>query len=668
MAEVEIQQPAFRFLNLLRFILFIDFVSSCTLWLAAGDSSYLEDNVTKFEINLSAFDLAVMRALLAVILAWLYTKLESLARKRVQGRPSANGSSNILHWSLTFLLNAGGLGYSIAKFIMMHKKFKEDSKSMHTLYYALAISSLVFSGIEFVLFFVNIVVLKKLSVRHSRLEAHGLEDDSKAEGKEKKKADLGRLFSLAKPEAWLIIVGTIGLIGSSGSQMVAPIFFGKVIDSALKPTMGPLNKTILLLFIIYTVGGISAFFRTWMYTLAGQRLVARLRRELFTHIISQEVGFFDSTRTGELMNRLSSDSQVIQNAVTVNISMLVRYALQILGSLAIMFAVSPKLTGVLLSVVPFVAIGAQRYGSFMRDIMKRFQDKLADAATTSEESIGNIRTVKAFSQEPKTSKLYAKDINESYSIGAQLALMSGFFQAGMSIFAQGAVVLVLWYGGKLVHDGDMTLGTLTAFMLYTLNVAMAFAFLSSLYGDFMKAVGASVRIFELFDRVPLIQNGDSRLPSLEGVPISFDEVSFRYPSRPETNVLTSISFCIKPGETVALVGPSGGGKSTVIGLIERFYDPDTGAISIGSVPLRHVDLNMFRIKIGIVNQEPILFATTIAENIAYGKEATREEERLVVISRIRMQLFEGTACLQLYLALVDGDLKTLFTATSRFSW
>jgi len=617
------RQPFCRFLTFIRFIFFADLVVSSALWLAGGDSQYLEDNVTEFQMNHSVFDLALIHFLLAVSFIALYTEIESLTMQAIAGDDESGKikSKKKFYMLLTFVFSVASLAYSIAKCVFIVQEHNDHPKTIHSTYYALTISSMVFSGVEFLMFFVTITVLKKTSLRYTRMNEADVE--GKSDGK--KKADLGRLFSLAKPEIWLLFFGTLGLIVSSGSNMVAPLFFGKVIDAALKPTMGPLNKTIIILFGIYAAGGFAAFFRSWLYTLAGQRLVARLRKKLFTHILYQEIAFFDTNRTGELMNRLSSDSQVIQNAVTVNISMLVRYFLQIIGSLAIMFAVSPKLTGVLLAVVPIVAIGAQRYGAFVRDMTKKFQDKLADASTAAEESIGNVRTVKSFSQEKKAANLYGDNIENSYQVGSTLAFASGAWNATMAIFAQGAIVLVLWYGGKLVHIGNMTVGTLTSFMLYTLNVAMAFAFLSSLYGDFMKAVGASTRIFELFDREAEIKSGSASMPSLQGAELVFNDVTFRYPTRPETDVLKGISFSLKPGETVALVGPSGGGKSTIISMIERFYDPVEGNICIGNLRLPDVDLDWLRTQISIVNQEPVLFATTIAENIAYGKDATEQE-------------------------------------------
>ncbi|XP_072103933.1 ABC transporter B family member 1-like isoform X4 [Mobula birostris] len=421
----------------------------------------------------------------------------------------------------------------------------------------------------------------------------------------------------------------LALVVSCLSQIVAPFFFGKVIDSAME-SMEELDRMILILFGIYVGGAVCSFFRAYFFALAGHRLVARLRKRLFGSIIKQEIAFFDENRTGELTNRLSSDTQIIQNTLTVNLSMLLRYTLQIIGSIVLMFVVSPALTGVLLASVPVVAIGGVLYGEFVKRLRKKFQDELAAVGSTAEETISNIRTVRTYCSEKKSEELYGKGIDKSYQIGKNLALAEGSFSGLVLTVLQGAIVLVLWYGAKLVYDGrhgksGISFGTLASFMVYSMNVAMAFGMLASLYGDFMQAVGASIRIFELLDRKPKIPcMGGSRLDSLEGR-LEFQKVSFTYPTRQAFQVLKEMTFEIEPGNMVALVGPSGGGKSTIVNLIERFYDPDSGRILLGKCDLQTLDPQWFRQKISVVSQEPTLFATSIKKNITYGREANMEE-------------------------------------------
>ena len=364
---------------------------------------------------------------------------------------------------------------------------------------ALIVTSVIFS-------FIELVVAMSFSGRVKTLHAAALKkiaggdndaDELDENGKPKaKKASLRRLLGLARPEYPIIGVGFCCLFVSTASSVATPLYFGKVIDAASPQHHNPqlLNKCILELGVIFVLGSVASFLRMYCFQLAGQRFVARIRVDVFRAIAGQEIAFFDTTRTGELTNRLSSDTQVIQNACTVNLSGLARYLAQILGSLAIMFVVNWKLTMVLLAVVPAVSIGAVIYGKKVKTLRKLFQDSLAEASTTAEESISNIRTVRTFSREDKCTDEYAVDIQKSYVQGASLAKWIGGFAGFAGLLVQMAILLVLWYGGTLVRSGELTTGSLTSFMLYTLTVAMAFAFISSLYGDFMQALGASGKL------------------------------------------------------------------------------------------------------------------------------------------------------------------------------
>lgn len=612
--------PSRRFTTIAQGLLFLDLVSSVTLWLCGGNNDYLEENVEHFKFKESVFDLAVIAFLRCSILFFVYPWLESISLKQIdQPYDKKLAFRKCFCHFLCIIFCVGSLTYSVTKGTLIFEKMTERHHKLHPTYFALAVTAIVFSLLEMLFALGSFAAMRRLKVQRI------LNTSINAGSKKKQKVNLGRLMTLAKPELCVLFIASVALLASSGSQIAAPYFFGRVIQASMEEGMSHLNKTIVLLSLIYLAGALAALVRSWLFTLAGQRLVARIRKQLFASVVEQEVAFFDNNRTGELINRLSSDTQVIQNALTVNVSMLLRYIIQIIGSLAFMFSLSAKLTGVLISVVPIVGIGAQRYGSFVQGLRKRFQDELAAASSTAEEAIANIRTVRSFSQERKSKNSYGTDIDKSYKSGAKLALASGFFNGVIGIIGQGAVVLVLWYGGSLVNKHELDVGILTAFMLYTLNVAMAFAFLSSLYGDFMQAVGASVRMFELMDRIPSIDlEGGKKLSTVNQV-IQFQDVYFAYPSRPDNDVLKGMSFELKPGETVALVGPSGGGKSTVISLLERFYDPKSGVISIGTTNLAELDLFWLRRKIALVSQEPVLFATTIAANIAYGCEATQEE-------------------------------------------
>ncbi|KAL4224048.1 hypothetical protein ACF0H5_017505 [Mactra antiquata] len=626
--------PKFRYINIVLAFIFLDGIVSMVLWLCGGDSDYFIDSIASYDLKHSTFDLALLACVKVIVIAPTVTYLEYVTLKQINHPEMTHlrKTSGFLHFVM-ITLSLLAISFSVVKgglilYALMHEGTYQH---MHPTYNALLISAVVFSLIEFILAvlgFYSMRRLKKIRILHLYND-DGVEVDK--DGKPvQKNVDLIRLMSLAKPELPLILFATFCLFVTSGSQMLAPLFFGKVVDSA-KKGMDELNRTVLTLFIIYVFGAVFSLARSWLFTLAGQRVVARLRKRLFLSIIKQDVAFFDTNRTGELCNRLSSDTQVLQNAVTVNISMLSRYLLQMIGSLILMFTLNAKLTGVLLAVVPIVSICAVQYGMFMKKLSKQFQDRLGEAGTEAEESLSSIRTVRTFSAENKACDIYNKYIDKSYNVGKKLAAAGGIFEGGVGILVSGAITLVLWYGGKLVHENyadptkGITPGILTAFLLYTLQVAMAFALMSSLYGDFMRAVGASIRVFDLLDKKPEVycENGE-RLVDFDGC-IEYKNVDFTYPSRPETQVVKNVNLTVEPGQMVALVGPSGGGKSTLVNLLERFYDPDSGSIYLGGVNLKDLDPKWFRQCMSMVSQEPTLFACSIKDNIAYGKNATLDE-------------------------------------------
>ncbi|XP_014663752.1 PREDICTED: ABC transporter B family member 25-like isoform X2 [Priapulus caudatus] len=626
--------PLARFTVLTTLLLFVDCIVTAVLWFTGGSGEYLTDSVINFSFETSIFDLLPLAIVRTLILVSIYWKLESTYMQQYESPLDYQLFlvKRVLHAS------AGAVqlvftAYAFIKGGMILAAFVRSSKSaaMSATFYAALVCACVFSLAEllaYVLSFRTYKKLPKMRVRHI-YNAVGVEVDVDGTPK-KREASLVRIAVLAKPEFPLLSVGLFALLFSSGSQIVAPLFFGLVIDAA-QTSIAKLNRVVVIMLLIYGVGALASMIRAWMFELAGQRFVARLRKDVFTAIIKQEIGFFDETRTGELTNRLASDTQVVQNAVTVNISMLVRYTFQIIGSLVLMFLLSAKLTAVLLAVVPAIAVGAVQYGKFLKSLRKKFQDELADANTTAEESMSNIRTVRSFCGERKAVREYGEKIGKSFSLGRRIAVLQGVFQGGVNVMAFGAITCVLWYGGNLLYANTqdssegITAGVLTSFLLFTLNVAMGFAFVSALYGEFMQAVGASIRLFELLDREPKVNNqGLCRLEELRAE-VAFDDVHFTYPARPGSEVLKGVSFKVDIGSMVALVGPSGGGKSTIVSLIERFYDTNQGNIILGGSNITTLDSDWFRHKIAIVSQEPVLFSCSIRDNITYGKEASIDE-------------------------------------------
>ncbi|KAL0487883.1 ABC transporter B family member ABCB1 [Acrasis kona] len=441
-----------------------------------------------------------------------------------------------------------------------------------------------------------------------------------------KTTHIGWLGSLAKEQFWWLLAGTVALALSSAASLVLPTYIGIMIDSVTKNEEDSLNSVVFRLFLIVLVVGIATSFRAYCFQIAGERAVSNLRTTLFNTIIVQEIAFFDNTKTGELLNRLSSDTKALESAVTTNVSMGIRYIVQIIGSVAILFFLSWKLSFVMLAVVPPIVIGAVVYSKYVKNLGKKAQDALAEASDVAEESISNLRTMRSFGRELHHKKQYSNAINVSFQLGKNLAVASGSFNGIMMFSANLAIVLVLWYGGSLIKQGQITIGQLTSFLIYTITLATGFGALSGLWFDILKALGATERVYTLVHRQPLIESkhlvssyeNGTIIEDVQGL-IQFDNVEFSYPARKENKVLDGLNLTLRPGQVVALVGESGGGKSTTAALLQRFYDPDEGQITLDGVPITQLDPVWLRHQIGVVSQEPALFATTIKDNISYGR-------------------------------------------------
>ncbi len=441
------------------------------------------------------------------------------------------------------------------------------------------------------------------------------------------KRDLNRLWNLARPEVSSLVVGTVALAISSAITLSYPVVVQHIVDGVVDGGGGELvNDATILLFILFAVGSAFGALRAWVFTVAGERVVARLRERLYTSIIGQEIAFFDERRTGELTNRLAADTTVLQNTVTVNVSMLFRFVIMGLGAIGFLFYTSWRLTLLTLAIVPVVAIGGALFGRRLRRISRDVQDALARATEVAEETISGIRTVRAFAREASEAARYGRAVDESFELARRRAVVIGLFRWLVGFAGYAAIGLVLWYGGHLLVDGMMTIGELTSYLLYTLTVAMSIGALSGLYEDFMKALGASERVFELLDRETSVGgSGGASVETLEGR-VSFEGVDFAYPSRTDLPVLTGFDIQLPPGEVVALVGPSGSGKSTVAALMSRFYDPDAGVVTLDERDYSDLDADWLRRQVGVVSQEPILFATSIEENIRYGLPGATQEQ------------------------------------------
>jgi len=441
------------------------------------------------------------------------------------------------------------------------------------------------------------------------------------------KVKFKRLIALARPELPRLTIATVALLISSATTLIYPQIIRFIVDGLVKGDAPfSLDTGAILLALIFIAQAIFASLRSWLFAAAGESIVAQLRSRLFGAILRQDIEFFDQRRTGELTNRLTLDTAVIQNTVTLNVATGLRYIVGIVGAGSLILWMNPQMTLLAMAVIPFGAVATAYYGRRMRALSRSVQDAVAASNVIATETIDGIRTVRSFARENHEVDRYKDAVNHSYSLAANRAFLSGCFRGLITLFGFGAVTLLVWYGARMVSRGEMTIGELTAFLIYAGIVASSIRALANIYADFMRAMGASERVFELLDHQRNLEiEGGEAVGNVTGS-LHFDRVSFSYPTRPDVTVLHEFELALVPGEIVALVGPSGAGKSTVASLLPRFYDPTHGKITLDGTDLKQFNTRSLRQKIGAVMQEPMLFADSIAENIRYGRPDASDEE------------------------------------------
>lgn len=438
-------------------------------------------------------------------------------------------------------------------------------------------------------------------------------------------AEIVRLVKIARPEVKWLSISFVFLLISSGVTMSIPFSVGRILDIATSSKeettlLGlTLNQFFMGFAAFMTLGACANFGRVVLLRIVGERVVARLRTQLYRRTYVQDAEFFDANRVGDLISRLSSDTVIVGKSITQNISDGLRAIVSGATGFAAMAWLSPKLTSVILLMFPPIAIGAFFYGRFIRNISRQIQKNLGTLTKIAEERLGNIKTSQAFAGEIQEIGRYNKQVRKIFALGRKESIIAATFFGSTGWAGNMTILALLIVGGNLVRTGVMTMGDLTSFMMYTVFAGSSLFGVSGFYSELMKGVGAASRLFELQDRHPSIPaTVGKKVTSAQG-PIRFSKVSFAYPTRPAVSIFNSLDFEIPSGSNVCIVGPSGGGKSTVASLLLRFYNPTEGSIYINGVDIKDMNVKSLRRRIGMVGQEPVLFSGTVAENIAYGR-------------------------------------------------
>jgi ABC transporter fused permease/ATP-binding protein len=440
---------------------------------------------------------------------------------------------------------------------------------------------------------------------------------------------LAGIFRYILPYKGLFAAGMLSLVFSSLSLMAFPYVAARLIDAATGAgewIISGLNNIALFLLGILFIQSIFSFLRVYLFAQVSERSMADLRRSLYGRYMSLPMSFYDSQRTGELLSRITSDVSQLQDTFTTTLAEFVRQILTLTVGTAIIFYLTPKLAGFMLATFPVIVIVGILFGNFIRRLSKQIQDQLAKANVVVEETLQSIPMVKAFTSERYETQRYGTALDLVVRTALKAAGYRGAFISFIIFILFGGIVAVIWYGALLVQAGEITIGELISFVLYTTFIGGSIAGLGDLYGQLQKAIGASERVLQIVAMPGELRlEGEVRRLPLQGR-IAYQNIRFAYPTRPEVEVLQDLNLQIAAGEKIALVGHSGAGKSTIAQLLLRFYEPLQGQLLVDGRDVRQYDLSAYRANLGIVPQEVILFGGSILENIAYGRPAASQAE------------------------------------------
>ena len=433
---------------------------------------------------------------------------------------------------------------------------------------------------------------------------------------------LSKIFAYVGPHKGLWALGFVFLL----ITMITSLLFPKLLGGLMSSSPDNLRDNMLQMMGLLLVQSIASFFRVVIFVTVTERALAAIREDLYSRLIHLPMTFFSSKRVGELNSRVASDTSQIGETLTTTLAEFLRGISMVIGGITILAFTSIKLTLFIVAVIPPLILVTIIFGRFIRKYSKKVQDEVAASNTIVEETFAGIQTVKAFANEAWERNRYAKRVNAIVGIAVRGGYYRGAFASFITFGLFGAIALVIWFGAGMVHEGQLAGEKLNEFILYALFIGGSIGGLASVYAQLQKAIGATETIFNLMEENPEMDITSENAASIDVSKVAFSKVNFSYPTRTDVQVLKSVSFDLNRGKTLALVGRSGSGKSTIASLLMRFYAIENGTVTVNKKPLSEIDLKAWRNALAFVPQDVLLFGGTIWENIAYGDTKAGEEQ------------------------------------------
>jgi ABC-type multidrug transport system fused ATPase/permease subunit len=434
-----------------------------------------------------------------------------------------------------------------------------------------------------------------------------------------------RLFQFVKPHKVEFSFGLFFLLLSTGASLIFPALMGELVDSASNTLVKNINQIAISLLILFALQAIFSYFRIVLFVNVTEKTLAVIRQKTYTHLIKLPMNFFSKRRVGELNSRIASDISLLQETFTTDLAEFLRQVLIVIGGIVFLSLTSIKLTMFMLAIIPAMMLAAVFFGKYIKRFSKQVQEKVAESNTIVEETLQGISNVKAFTNEFFEISRYTKKTNKVMSIAKKGGRYRGAFASFIIFCLFGSIVAVIWYGVIMINANELSIGELFTFILYSVFIGASVGGMADIYAKLQKALGATEHLMDILDEKTENINSDCNGEAVKGN-IHFNNLSFSYPSRPDVQVLNNINFEIKQGQNIALIGPSGAGKTTLASILFGFYKINEGEISVDGKNIDNYDLHFLRKQIAIVPQDIILFGGTIKENIAYGKLDATEQE------------------------------------------